>query len=251
MNTKSLKLLAHTKYVIIAFMDKELTLFAASLSFYTMFSFIPLLLVMMTFLTSLEVFSDIYLSIQKIIFENLLAVNSEVVMGYIDSFLQNSVNIGIFSTVMLFISSVFFFQNYEFIANRVFHAPQRTFIKSFGVYLLMLIITPTALGIVFFVSTNFATFMSYTEINLMPFIPYLIIWLLFFILFKFSPNVHVHFRAALTSSFILSVVFSIAKNVFVYYVFVNQSYTTIYGSFAVLIFLFYGFISRGLYLYLG
>ena len=40
------------------------------------------------------------------------------------------------------------------------------------------------------------------------------------------------------SSLIISVIFSIAKNSFIYYVFLNQSYTTIYGSFAILLFLF-------------
>ena len=118
-----LKLLAHARYIISTFMDKELTLFAASLSFYTIFSFIPLLLIMMIFLTSLDIFSDIYLKMQELIFDNLLPVNSDVVMQYIDNFLQNSVGISILSTTMLFISSIFFYQNYEFIANRAFHAP--------------------------------------------------------------------------------------------------------------------------------
>ena len=235
---KKLKLLAHTKFIISTFMDKELTLFAASLSFYTIFSFIPLLLIMMTFLTSLEVFSDIYLKMQDLIFSNLLPVNSELVMEYIDNFLQNSIGISILSTIMLFISSIFFYQNYEFITNRVFHAPQRSLVKSLGVYLFMLIVTPTALGIAFFISAEAVDLMSYATINLTPLVPYFIIWVLFFVLFKVSANIKVNIRAALISSFIISVVFSIAKSMFIYYVFVNQSYTTIYGSFAVLIFLF-------------
>ena len=217
-------------------MDKELTLFAASLSFYTIFSFIPLLLIMMIFLSSLEVFSDIYLQIQELIFTNLLPVNSELVMSYIDSFLQNSVGISVFSTIMLFISSVFFYQNYEFIANRAFHAPQRSFFKSMGVYFLMLIITPSALSVAFFLSGEFVYIMSITTLNITPFVPYFIIWVLFFILFKLSANIQVYFRAAIISSFIISIVFSIAKNAFIYYVFVNQSYTTIYGSFSILLF---------------
>ncbi len=219
-------------------MDKELTLFAASLSFYTIFSFIPLLLILMMFLTSLEIFSDIYMRLQDFIFKNLLPVNSEIVMEYIDSFLQNSVGISIFSTMMLFLSSVFFYQNYEFIANRAFKAPQRNFLQSMKVYFLMLIITPIALSIVFYLSGAFVTLAGSANINLTSSMPFVIIWILFLILYKFSANAKVHFRAALVSSFIISVVFSISKSIFIYYVFVNQSYTTIYGSFAVLIFLF-------------
>lgn len=235
---KRLKLLAHIKFIISTFMDRELTLFAASLSFYTIFSFIPLLLIMMIFFTSLEMFSDIYLKIQGFIFSNFLPVNSETVMKYIDNFLHNSVGISIFSTTMLLLSSVFFYQNYEFIANRAFHAPQRSFVKSMGVYFLMLIITPISLGLAFFLSGEFVDLMLATTLNITPFVPYFIIWVLFFILFKLSANILVYLRAALISSFVSSVVFSISKNAFIYYVFVNQSYTTIYGSFAILIFLF-------------
>ena len=235
---KKLKIFAHIKFIVSTFMDKELTLFAASLSFYTIFSFIPLLLIMMTSLTSLEIFSDIYLKMQELIFSNLLPVNSEVVMQYIDNFLQNTVGISILSTIMLFVSSIFFYQNYEFIANRAFRAPHRTFMKSMGVYMLMLILTPSALSLALFLSSNFATLIASTTINFKPIIPYFIIWVLFFILFKLSANIKVHFKAALISSFIISVIFSIAKNSFIYYVFVNKSYATIYGSFSVLIFLF-------------
>jgi len=40
------------------------------------------------------------------------------------------------------------------------------------------------------------------------------------------------------SSLIISLVFSMSKNAFIYYVFLNKSYTTMYGSFAILMFLF-------------
>lgn len=237
-----LKLYIHLKFVISTFMDKELTLFAASLSFYTIFSFIPLLLITMTILTSLDSFSDLYLKIQGFIFENLLPVNSEVIMQHLNGFLQNSLEMSSVSILMLVVSSLLFFKNYEFIANRAFHAPQRGFLESVGVYFLMLIITPVSLGAAFYITSYIATLMASNSltnaINILPLVPYIIIWILFFILFKLSANIKVHFKAAAISSFIISIVFSVAKNSFIYYVFLNQSYTTIYGSFAILLFLF-------------
>jgi membrane protein len=243
MNKKILlKLFVHTKFIVSTFMDKELTLFAASLSFYTIFSFIPLLLITMTLLTYLDSFSDIYLKIQDFIFANLLPVNSEVIMEHLNSFLQNSLEMSGLSILMLVVSSLLFFKNYEFIANRAFHAPQRSFLESVGVYFLMMLLTPTSLGVAFYITSYVASLMasnSYTsDINILPIIPYIIIWVLFFILFKLSANIKVYFRAAAISSFVISIIFSIAKNSFIYYVFMNQSYTTIYGSFAILLFLF-------------
>ncbi len=237
-----LKLYVHIKFFISTFMDKELTLFAASLSFYTIFSFIPLLLITMTILTSLDSFSDIYLQTRDFIFSNLLPVNSEIIMEYINGFLQNSVEMSGMSLVVLFTSSLLFFKNYEFIANRAFHAPQRNFLESVGVYFLMLAITPSALGAAFYITSYIATLMASNSLtsglDILPLVPYIIIWVLFFILFKLSANIKVYFRAAAISSFIISIVFSVAKNSFIYYVFLNQSYATIYGSFAILLFLF-------------
>ncbi|WP_229860159.1 hypothetical protein [Candidatus Sulfurimonas baltica] len=57
---KIIKLFRHVKFFINTFFDKELTLFAASLSFYTIFTIIPLLLIMLTLLTSLPSFAEHY-----------------------------------------------------------------------------------------------------------------------------------------------------------------------------------------------
>jgi membrane protein len=223
-------------------MDKELTLFAASLSFYTIFSFIPLLLITMTIMTSLDSFVMYYKKIEHFIFANLMPVNSQIVIDHLNSFLQNSADMSNMSILMLFISSLFFFKNYEFIANRAFHAPQRGFFGSVGVYLLMLFITPLALGSAFFITSYVVSLMASNRltdgIDILPFIPSFIIWMLFFILYKLSANTTIKTKAALVSSFVISVIFSVAKNSFIYYVVLNQSYTTIYGSFAILLFLF-------------
>jgi len=196
----------------------------------------------MSIVTTLESFEDTYIQMQNFILQNLLPVNTELVMNYIDGFVQNSLKMGTLSSIMLFISSLLFFQNYEYIANKIFHVKQRSFIKSVGVYLLMLTITPISLGSAFYITGYIATLMASNNltsgINILPTIPYIIIWLLFFILFKLSANAKIDIKAAAISSFVISIIFGIAKNTFIYYVFLNQSYTTIYGSFAILLFLF-------------
>ena len=85
----------HIKFFVTSFVDKELTLYAASLSFYTIFTIIPLLLIMLTLLTSMPSFAEHYETIKTFIFSNLMPVNSEAIMGHIDGFLQNSAKMGI------------------------------------------------------------------------------------------------------------------------------------------------------------
>jgi len=224
------------------FLDKELTLFSASLSFYTLLTIVPLLFVIITLITTLESFSGYYTNAQALLFENMLPGNSEVVLKYLDEFLNNSSKMGTLSSIFLFISSVLFFKNYEFVANKIFKAKHRSFLNSFGIYMLILTITPVSLGITFYLSGYLTTLMASNSLTddlaNIKYIPYLITWVLFFILFKFSPNTKVSFRAAFNSSLLVSVFFNMAKNAFVYYVFYNKAYESIYGSLSILLFLF-------------
>lgn len=232
----------HLKFFIGTFIDKELTLFAASLSFYTIFTIIPLLLIMLTLLTSLPSFAEHYVTIKTFIFSNLMPVNSEAIMGHIDGFLENSAKMGIIGLVMILVASLLFFKNFEYIANKIFHAKPRTLWESITTYWTMLTLTPIALGASFYITGYIATLMASNSLtsglNILPLIPYIIIWALFFLLFQISANVKINPKASLVSSFLISVVFSISKNAFIYYVFLNKSYSTMYGSFAILMFLF-------------
>ena len=45
-------------------------------------------------------------------------------------------------------------------------------------------------------------------------------------------------KAAFITSFIIAAVWTIAKNGFVYYVFYNKTYSTVYGSFSIVLFTF-------------
>lgn len=240
LNTR--KLLRHTKFFLTTFIDKELTLFAASLSFYTIFTIIPLLLIMLTLLTSLPSFAEYYGTIKEFIFSNLMPVKSEAIMGHIDGFLANSAKMGVIGLVMILVASLLFFKNFEYIANKIFHAQARTLWESITTYWTMLTLTPIALGASFFISAKIAVMIESnsitSEVNILPIVPYLIIWALFFLIFKIGPNAKVDTRASLISSFIISIVFTVSKNAFVEYAFHNKSYTTMYGSFAILMFLF-------------
>ncbi len=240
--TQIYRLYRHVRFFIKTFIDKELTLHASSLSFYTIFTLIPLLLIIMTLLTSLPSFTDYYENIKTFIFSNLMPVKSEAIMNYIDGFLQNSVKMGVMGFAMILVASLLFFQNFEYIANKIFHAKKRTLWESITTYWTMLTLTPIALGVSFFITAKVATMISQTSvtsgINILPIVPYILIWAIFFLIFQIAANTKINPKASLISSFIVAIVFNISKNAFIYYVFYNKTYETIYGSFSILMFLF-------------
>jgi membrane protein len=68
--------------------------------------------------------------------------------------------------------------------------------------------------------------------------PFLLLWAIFFIIYKIAINADVSTKAALISSLVVATVWGLAKNSFVQYVFYNKTYSTMYGSFSSLIFFF-------------
>jgi len=236
------KIYNHVKLFITSFIDKDLTFYAASLSFYTILTLIPLLLIVLTLFTSLPNFSEHYVKIQEFIFSNLMPVNSDTLMGHINSFLQNSIKMSMISFAVIIVSSLLFFQNFEYIANKIFHAKNRGVWQSVTTFWTLLTLTPIGLGVSFYITGYAASLMASSEytswINILPYVPYLIIWALFFLIFQISANTKISAKASLISSFVTSIIFSVAKNGFIYYVFYNKAYETMYGSFSILIFLF-------------
>ncbi|MDD2356786.1 MAG: YihY family inner membrane protein [Thiovulaceae bacterium] len=243
MKIKIKELAYHLKLMLEGFFDKELTLFAASLSFYTIFTIIPLLMIVMALITSLPNFSDHYETIKTFIFSNLMPVNSGAMMGYIDSFLQNSIKMGVIGFASVIVASLLFFQNFEYIVNRIFHAQKRTIWESVTTYWTLITLTPIALGVSFYISTELALIVNESGlsgwINIIKIFPYIIVWALFFLIYQIAANVKIEPKASLVASFITSTIFSIAKSSFIYYVIYNKTYATIYGSFAMVIFIFF------------
>ena len=70
------KLYNHARFFITSFIDKDLTFYAASLSFYTIFTMIPLLLIVLTLFTSMPSFSDYYVKMQEFIFSKWLIMTN-------------------------------------------------------------------------------------------------------------------------------------------------------------------------------
>lgn len=197
----------HVSFLIGIFFDKELTLYAASLSFYTIFTIIPLLLIMLTLLTSLPSFAEHYESVKTFIVSNLMPVHSESIMGYIDSFLLNSAKMGVIGLVMVLVASLLFFKNFEYIANKIFHAQKRTLWESITTYWTMLTLTPIALGVSFYMSAMLATIIKSNEmtsgINILPVVPFLIILALFFLLFQIAANTKIEPKTLLFTMFFI------------------------------------------------
>ena len=245
-NTK-LKILLRNYYIFLRdflkdLFDDKIGHYASSLSWSTLFSIIPLMVIMLWVFTMLPIFDSVYGKIEKLIFSNLMPTDSKTVMSYVNTFIDNSDKLGYIGIGYVLFAVFMFFKNYDYIINDIFNTPGRTLYSAIKTYLLLIIAIPAMLGTSFYLSSFIQGYLDQNSItstiHLFYFLPFLVIWAMFYIAYQLSPNTKVSVQAAAISSFIASLVWYLSKSGFIFYVIHNKTYTSIYGSIGTLLFFF-------------
>ncbi len=222
------------------FFDTNLMHYASSLSFHTLLALIPVLLISFFIFSQLPMFQDILISVKSYIFSSIMPVKQQIVSDYIDKFLQNTKDLGLIGIAFVLYVSIMFFDDYEYVVNKIFHKTPRRFLHSISIYLLITILMPLGLAASLYLSLKANILLHsyhYTQsINVLTLSSYLIAWLLFFMLYKISANTRISTKGAFISSFVASLVWFISKTLFFYYVTYNKTYSNIYGSFSTVMF---------------
>ena len=234
--------------------DKEIAHYASSLSFHTILSLIPILLISFSIFTKMPSFKEYYAKIQDFIFSSMIPTQQDVISGYLTKFMTNTGSMGAVGLIFVLYVSIMFFFDYEKIVSSIFKVPTRSLWESLTTYWTMLTLMPLGLALSFYFSKIAQKFIDknlHTDtFNIYVLLPYFTIWVLFFILYVISANTKVNKKLALIASFIASLTWYISKALFVYYVSYNKTYESIYGSFSIAMFFFlWIYFSWLIYLY--
>ncbi|QDF29625.1 YihY/virulence factor BrkB family protein [Halarcobacter anaerophilus] len=227
-----------------SFFNDDTTYYAASLSFFTIFSLLPIIALLISIISSLEIVQQYHDIFVEYIFDILNPTHSKAFIQTFTDYISNSNKLGFLGLLYMLFVFIMFFKDYEYIVNKIHNAKRKPLLQSFFFYLVFLITLPLMLA-----ALNIA--LSFYENSFFNwFITFMFAWFIFFGLFKLSVNKPISFKAAAISSLFTLIVLSITKNLFVYYVIYNKTYTTIYGSLAILLFSFFWiYISWVIYLY--
>jgi len=221
---------------------EEITIQSSSLSFYTIFSIVPIILIILSLLASNPMFSDYYQKIEGFILSNILPTNQETIKTYISSFVQNSKSMGITGGIYIFVTSILFFQNFETIMIKIFHSKKRDIWDKITVYWTTMTLFPILFSFSIYISLKIQNVLnqsSYTQnINILALIPFFAIFVMFWLAYNLGANKKLNIKAIAISSLVATTIFSIAKTLFVYYVIYNKNYTSLYGSFSIVLFVF-------------
>jgi len=222
--------------------DDRLGHYASSLSWSTLFSIIPLLVIFLSIFTRMPLFDSMYEKVEALIFSNLMPTDSKVIMEHINTFMQNSDQLGYVGAFYVTFAAIMFFKNYDYIVNDIFSVPTRTLWQAVKTYLLLILILPVLMAASFFLSGFIQSYLDKNSItsmiHLYSMLPYLIVWMMFYVAYQLSANVPIEVSAAAISSFIASLIWYLSKSAFVFYVVHNKTYASIYGSISTILFFF-------------
>ncbi|EOX9270104.1 YhjD/YihY/BrkB family envelope integrity protein [Campylobacter upsaliensis] len=237
--------------LLLALRDKEILNYSASLSFYSILSLIPILFVCFSVFTQIPSFEAHYERAKSVIFTFLIPAQQDLVASYLDTFLKNSVNLGIMGLIAMAFTSLAFFSGYDFVINRITQNEPKGPWASISSYWTLLTLVPLGLGLSFYVSSLIQKTLDDYHIgfNFFEILPFVIIWALFFI--SYSSSLHqVSLKNLALTSFCAGAIWYAGKNLFVYYVVYNKTYASVYGSFSTILFFFiWIYISWVIYLY--
>ncbi len=227
-----------------SFFNDDTTYYAASLSFFTIFSILPIIALGIAIISSFQEF-DSYLEVfTNFLFDFLNPTHSNEIVDSLKKYISNSNQLGFIGILYMLFVFIMFFKDYDYIVNKIHETHRRAIYKSFFIYLVLFIIFPAI-----FVLISYAN--SFHENSLFKLVSsFIFTWFIFFSIFKLSINKKLSTKAIIISSFSTLFVLSVTKNLFIYYVVYNKTYSTIYGSLATLLFTFlWIYISWIIYLY--
>lgn len=234
--------------------DKDLMHYASSLSFHTILSILPILMISLSVFTKLPSFDQYYEKIKNFIFSNLLPSHQSTITQYLDQFLNNSTSLGMVGFVGVIFTSLMFFIDFERVISRITNSQTRGFFNSLSKYWTLLTLAPIGLGASFYMSGILQDIFDKTEftnwINIIAILPYIIIWAMFAITYAAAINREIVTKNLIISSLISSLLWFASKTIFIQYAFYNKTYLSIYGSFSVALFFFlWIYISWIIFLY--
>ncbi len=223
-----------TKDFIKELFEPKISFYAASMSWATLFFIIPLFVIVFSIILHTPIFKEYYQNIHTLIGNYLVPTNSKIIMNFIDSFVQNASKIGFIGLIYVVIAAIFFFRDFDYIVNDIFKDNRRSLLNTIILYGALILFIPLFVALSFwlyiFISKDFAIANYIMQ--------FFIFWMITTIIYKVTPKDKIPFKIASISAFIATLVWFIAKSIFVFYILYNKTYTTIYGTISIIMFMF-------------
>ncbi|MCK5155308.1 MAG: YihY family inner membrane protein [Spirochaetales bacterium] len=226
---------------------------ASSVVYTTLISIVPFVTFIVSLLAAFKVFESAVFYFSDLFVEQFGTVAGAEIADLLDGFIRNAGGLGVLGLVSFLVTSVFLINRVWITINQIYHTPRnRNRIARFAQFITVLIIGTLLLGAYFSVTSLLSNwFLNLVGSNILTqwffrllalIGPWVLIWLVLFMLIFWVPSTKVKLKSALIGSICGTIAFQIANAVFSNVVIRIVNYSIIYGSLSsILIVLFWVF----------
>ena len=237
-------------WVFKEYVRKDCPTVAASITLSSLFAIVPAFFIIINILDTFNVFNSFSGNIQQFLFSNMLPDSANTVQEYIISISKQMTALPVVSVFFLIMLIFMMIKRLEKTLNKIFYVQKsRSIIQSLLVYWTLMTVGPLLLGFVF-VSSTYVLSMTWIsdEAGITKYLlSGLSIFFLtggFFVVYKILPNTKINSWIALLASFLVAILFTVAKKLFSLYMFYVPTYSVIYGSLSLIpIFILWVFVA--------
>lgn len=220
------------------FKKEHIHVTAGYLSYVTLMSLVPLMVVMLSVMTAFPIFSEIRESIENFVYQNFVPASGDVVRQYITGFVSNASKMSAVAITALFVFALLLISAIDKCLNKLWRITEkRRMMTSFSMYWMVLTLGPVLVGSSLVMTSYIISLVSIGDYDLLGVtnilvraLPLLASIAAFFILYMVVPNKIIPARYALAGAVVAAVLFEVAKKSFAIYVTQLPSYQAIYGA---------------------
>ncbi|HEX5363449.1 MAG TPA: YihY family inner membrane protein [Gallionella sp.] len=241
------------RFIVRRFNQDRCAQIAASLTFTTLLSLVPLFTIALTLFSVFPVFEHYSSQIKKFLLDNLMPdMATKLITHYVQQFTESAMRLTEVGLVFLAVTATFLLLTIEHAFNTIWRVQYpRPLFKRLIVYWAVLTLAPLLVGAslvltswIVGLSTGYISHVPVTGIGLLKLLPLLLTCLAFALLFYFVPNRYVPRSHALIGALVAAVAFESMSRAFAYYIGHFPTYKLVYGAFAsVPIFLMWIYLS--------
>ncbi|WP_440874778.1 virulence factor BrkB family protein [Thalassotalea sp. PLHSN55] len=219
---------------------------AGYLSYVTLMSLVPLLVVMLSVMTAFPIFADIRTIVEEFIYHNFVPAASDVVQQHLSGFVANASKMSAVAISFLFLFALLLISAIDKTLNKIWQVTEkRRIITAFSMYWMVLTLGPVLVGSSIAASSYLVSLVSFGDPNVevvtnffVRLLPLLSSIAAFLILYLLVPNKAVPIKFAFVGAITAAILFEFAKKGFALYVTQLPSYQAIYGALATIPILF-------------
>ena len=241
------------RLIVARFVQDRCTQTAASLTFTTLLSLVPMITIALTVFSAFPVFEDFSAQIKIYLLNNLMPENAGIIITkYMQQFADSAARLTAVGIAILTVTAMMMLMTIDKAFNVIWQVTRpRPLVKRLVAYWAVLTLAPLLIGAslsltswLVGLSMGHAKYVSPLGVVILKILPVLFATMAFALLFRVVPNRHVPKSHALIGALIASVVFEAMSQVFGYYISHFPTYTLVYGAFAsVPIFLMWIYLS--------